>query len=72
MKNMYGIEALLQPFRLHFFSNFTQGAALGCCNFEPFGLDDSDDQRDFTSCRIEKPINYRERHFGAALFFVVV
>ena len=29
---------LLQPFRLQFFSNLTQGDALGCCNFEPFGL----------------------------------
>jgi hypothetical protein len=29
---------LRQPFRLHFFSKLTQGVALGCCNFEPFGL----------------------------------
>ena len=29
---------LLQPFRLLFLSNLTQGDALGYCNYEPFGL----------------------------------
>jgi hypothetical protein len=29
---------LIASFQAAFFFNHTQGAALGCCNFEPFGL----------------------------------